>query len=252
MTAGLDAPRDQDVPGAYNVRDAGGYPTATGQVARGLLYRSAGLQHLGADGRAALVALGLRTVVDLRSSAERTAAPSALAGTGITVLDRPVHEGGTGLVDDGDVPTLARLYERMLSGCATGLVAAVRELARPGALPALVHCAAGKDRTGIVVALVLSATGVPDEVVAADYALTAARLPESFFAGLPVPEHLGEAALTALHAIYRDSPAEVMHGLLRTLRTEYGGARAYLLDHGMTGDELDALVAALDVTQEES
>ncbi|MHA6630411.1 tyrosine-protein phosphatase [Pseudonocardia sichuanensis] len=246
MTAGLEPPRDHQVPGAFNVRDVGGYPAGTGRVRWGRLFRSAGLQHLDDAGRQAFVALGLRTVVDLRSSAECAAAPSALDGTGLVPAHRPVlGDGGSAFAAGTEIPTLAELYEHMLTTCGDGLVAAVRELARPGALPALVHCAAGKDRTGVVIALVLSAAGVPDETVAADYALTAARLPESFFAALPVPEHLTPDALTLLHAIYRESPAEVMHRLLDALHTVHGGAAAYLLAHGMTRGELDALTRAL-------
>ena len=238
-------------PGTFNLRDVGGYPADGGTTRWGVLYRSGGLQRLDDDGRAALVATGLRTVVDLREQAELDADPDALEGTGLTSLHVPVYQGATGhLTELPAVPTLDQLYLLMLRDCAPGLVAAVRELARPDALPGLVHCAAGKDRTGLVVALVLSALGVPDDVVAEDYGLTSQHLPAELFAVTTVPDDDVDPERAALlRAIYRESPPAVMRAVLAALRSEHGGAGAYLLASGLTAQELEHLRAALVTDQ---
>jgi protein-tyrosine phosphatase len=243
--------RDLQVPGAFNVRDVGGYPAAGGRTAWGVLLRSGGLQSVDDEGRRALAGLSLRTVVDLREDAERDHSPSALSGTGLTPLARPIYGGAVSAFAAGrTLPTLSELYHEMLADRGPALTAAVRELARPGALTALVHCAAGKDRTGVVVALTLAAVGVPDEVIAQDYALTADRLPAALFDALPVPAELDAHGRTLLHAIYRESPAEVMATLLETLRADHGSAEAFLRHHGMTAEELDTLRTCLVVADE--
>ncbi|MBM9468871.1 tyrosine-protein phosphatase [Nakamurella leprariae] len=247
MTAVADR-RDVPVPGAFNVRDVGGYPAAGGRTAWGVLLRSGGLHSVDDEGRCVLADLGLHTVVDLREDAERDHSPSALTGTGLTPLARPIYGGAVSAFAAGrTLPTLSELYHEMLADRGAALTAAVRELARPGALPALVHCAAGKDRTGVVVALTLAAVGVPDGVIAQDYALTADRLPAALFAALPVPEELDAHGRTLLHAIYRESPADVMTTVLQTLRDDHGSAEAFLRHHGMTTEELDTLRTALVV-----
>jgi protein-tyrosine phosphatase len=234
-------------PGTFNLRDVGGYPAQDGVVRWGVLFRSGGLQRLDDAGRAALLALGLRTVVDLREQQELDRDPDALGGTGLTEVHVPVYRGAAGSVATlPAVPTLEQLYLLMLEDCAPGLVAAVRELARPEVLPGLVHCAAGKDRTGLVVALVLSALGVPDDVVAEDYGLTSQHLPTEFLAATTVPDDEVDPERAALlRAIYRESPPAVMRAVLTELRARYGGAGEYLLSAGLTAQELDALRTAL-------
>jgi protein-tyrosine phosphatase len=234
-------------PGTFNLRDVGGYPAQGGTIRWGVLFRSGGLQRLDDEGRAALLALGLRTVLDLREEAERVSGPDAVTGTGLAEVHVPVYQGATSHVATlPALPTLEQLYLLMLEDCAAGLVAAVRELARPGALPGLVHCAAGKDRTGLVVALVLSALGVPDDVVAEDYGLTSRHLPAEFLAVTTVPDDDVDPERAALlRAIYQQSPPPVMRAVLDALRIRHGGARGYLLTAGLAAAELDQLRAAL-------
>ncbi|NIB31163.1 tyrosine-protein phosphatase [Pseudonocardia sp. MCCB 268] len=125
--------------------------------------------------------LGLRTVVDLRSSAEAHGGASALAGTRITVLI-PARSRGRHRPRRRRRRADPRPALRADAGRLRGqpVVAASRRLARPGCAAHLVHCAAGRTGPGSSWRWSLSATGVPDEVVAADYALTAASCPESF------------------------------------------------------------------------
>jgi protein-tyrosine phosphatase len=222
--------------GLYNLRDLGGRPAGPGRrTVHGVLYRSD--QPMSAPGPD----LALRTVVDLREEQERARRPAVLGGAPV-VAHRPlaVRELVAALPADDPDP-LGALYVAALRERGPWIAAAVGELGRPGALPALVHCAAGKDRTGIVVALALSAVGVPDEAVVADFALSADHLTPAFFAGVG-----GPALPTAVDPVLlRGADPRSMRRLLDELRTRHGGAAAYLLRHGVPAERLDRLRAAL-------
>ena len=161
------------LPGTQNLRDLGGYPAAGGGTVRWrTLLRSDALHRLDDAGRAALGGLGLRTVIDLRTDQEVEAAPSALDGTGARTFHIP-------LFSDEAIsrlpPERAAIYRYMIDDCGAAIAAAVGRLCAGGALPGLIHCTAGKDRTGLVAALVLDVIGVPDELIAADYAMSSAQ-----------------------------------------------------------------------------
>ncbi|WP_320671897.1 tyrosine-protein phosphatase [Patulibacter defluvii] len=226
-------------PGTANFRDFGGYATARGTVARGRLFRADGLADLGPDGRDALAALGLRTVVDLREPVEREQHPDdlgdlAVRWQGVAVLG----ELGTAAVTD-----LGELYVELLDGRGWALTEAVRALAAPDALPAVVHCSAGKDRTGLVAALTLALLGVDEQEIVADYALTGVLLRGRRLAEIrrrAVEAGLDEQTI----AVALDAPPAAMRRALDHVRRAHGGAEAYLRAHGATARELDALRAA--------
>lgn len=171
--------------GSFNFRDVGGDRTGDGwEVRRGLIFRSGALDGLTGAGWARLAALGVRTVVDLRAHDETRGARAAADGVpvvrvpmweegaaGSTLLDRVLPPIGTGPVQVVAAYTEAKVrsYVGMVTAHARGFGAVVRVLAAGETLPAVVHCAAGKDRTGLAVALVLRAVGVPEEAVIADY-----------------------------------------------------------------------------------
>jgi protein-tyrosine phosphatase len=120
----------------------------------------------------------------------------------------------------------------------------VRILATPGSLPAVFHCAAGKDRTGMLAALVLSALGVPDDVIIADYALSGAALARLFtWAERNRPEVL--ASLKEAPAAHLAAEPEAMAGVLASLHREHGSARGFLAGVGVTPEVFTALEAAL-------
>lgn len=225
------------VPGTANFRTIG--PPA--HVRPGALWRADGLADLGEDGRDALRTLGVRTVVDLRQDVERDQHPDDLDGVGADLRAVPI------LGDDLDVATITGLddlYDRILSRRGDRLTDAVRALAAPGAFPAVVHCSAGKDRTGLVAALVLSVAGVPADVIAEDYARTAELLRGEALER--VHARALEAGLGAQQlAAALTSPADAMTRALRTVADEHGGAEAYLRRHGLTDDELARLRDAL-------
>jgi protein-tyrosine phosphatase len=229
------------VPGTYNVRDLGGYPTAgNAAIPWRMLYRSDGLHRLDGDGVTALAALNLRTIVDLRADIEVEQQPSVIAGLQARAVRAP-------MVRDLEVlpaSDLSAIYRYMVTECGDSIGAAVRELSAPGSLPAMVHCSAGKDRTGIVIALVLAVLGVPDELIGADYALSSVYLaPDSTAAiGRLKSAGLGDRVTTELLA----SPSALILDVLAWARTAGGGSvDGYLAAHGVSAGELAALRSAL-------
>jgi protein-tyrosine phosphatase len=232
------------VSGTLNFRDTGGYPvTGGGATAWRRLLRSDGLHRIAGDGMRQLGSLGLRTVLDLRTGEETLIAPSpldelALAGALTT------HVSLIGEDFEAMPAELAGIYDFIIDTRGAAIAAAIRSLARPGALPALVHCTAGKDRTGIVVAFALGAAGVPDEFVAADYALSSLYLDPQHTPTIGMVQEstgLGERLTAALLA----SPPELIIRAIDRARQIAGSVADYLTRHGVTCAELAALRSAL-------
>ncbi len=237
----LDDPRRRiDLAGVLNFRDVGGYPVASGGSVRWrTLFRSDALHRLDSAGVAAVTGLGPRTVIDLRTRLEVDQAPSPVCGR---VTHIPVLTG-----DLQGVPLeLGALYRYFTDECGGQLAAAIAELCGDDAMPALVHCSAGKDRTGVVIALILAVLGVPDELIAADYALSAVYLdPDQTPAigQLSASTGLGEELTRALLG----SPSELILEVLDRVRAVAGSAEGYLRANGLTGSGLARLRAALIV-----
>ncbi|RHW28119.1 tyrosine-protein phosphatase [Nocardioides immobilis] len=224
-----------------NCRDVGGHVTAEGlRVRRGLLYRS-DLPVLDEEDRAELDALALATVIDLREAEERDLRPSSAEGKVRRVMPIPLGLGPLVAADPAKAASLRELYRAMVLELGVPIAEVVSELCRPGALPALVHCAAGKDRTGVVIGLVLSALGVADSDVAADYAATADNLTPAFFAYLNADGHNARVDLTSLTG----SDVGEMLRVLALVREVAGDACSYLTDHGVAPEDLDRLRALL-------
>jgi protein-tyrosine phosphatase len=227
--------------GVDNVRDVGGLPLREGGTTRaGVLLRSASLQYLTpADVMRLVDEVGLRLVLDLRTPEEiERYGPTALTDAGVeTVPLTLIGESRNYLPETGDdTDPLLRNYLGYLADHPANVVAAVRRLAAADAGPALVHCAAGKDRTGTVVALVLDAVGVERDAVVADYALSSEQIEAMFrrwttASGDPMPEDL-----TPHHP-----RAEVMETVLARLDEQHGGAAGWLAANGLTDEELERL-----------
>ena len=219
------------LPGTRNLRDVGGYPTADGRVTRWrTLLRTDALVRLPAASQDALLDLGLRNVIDLRWPHEIDDAPSVFqASNRVTYRSIPL------LLDD---PTprlgLAGTYLHMLDDRGPQLADVVHSLLEPGGLPAVIGCAAGKDRTGVAVAVVLSAVGVPGDIVVEDYALS-----RSAFADAVDDEHLVDWRADALEV---ECAPEYMAAALEHLEQRHGGARALLRRNGVGDESLERLV----------
>ena len=229
-----------ELPGLYNLRDLGGYPTAGGSVPWRTLLRSDALHMLGAGGLAALAALHLRTIVDLRTHAEAETAPSPLD----QLTARSTHVSLLG----GDLQALPleldAIYAHVIADCGTAIAAAIAPLCNPAAFPALVHCSAGKDRTGIVIAMILAVLGVPDDVIAADYALSGGYLDPSRTAAIGQLQ-AGTGLGDQLTGELLSSPPRLILDALAAARAAHGSVDGYLLAHGLTGADLTALRSAL-------
>jgi hypothetical protein len=236
--------------GMDNVRDAGGLPLRGGGRTRfGQLLRSASLRHVTDTDVAHLVdVFGLRLVIDLRTAWEIDRdGPTAIAARGVqTVALSFLPEDGTALPETGDdSDPLLRSYLGYLVDRSENVVQAVRLLGGPDAGPALVHCAAGKDRTGVLLALVLDAVGVQREAVIADYALSAQHVEAMFrrwtaAAGREMPDdltpHLPRAEVIATVLARLDDE----HG-----RNGRGGAVGWLQRNGLDDASLERLRARL-------
>ena len=233
------------VNGTYNFRDVGGYAAAGGAVRSGKLFRSDGLARLGEEGRRSLEELGVRVVIDLRDDFEVSAMPDDLDGLGITALRLPVFEG-SGASQATVGATLVDLYEKILLQHRDVVITALREVADTADEAVVVHCTAGKDRTGIVVALALLAVGVDRATVIADYALTQQNLDGPWLEGMiALVEGYGVQVTPDLRIILGGSPPEAMETVIDLLERRFGGAREYLLDGGMDEVELAKLRSVL-------
>ncbi|MDR2372988.1 MAG: tyrosine-protein phosphatase [Bifidobacteriaceae bacterium] len=239
-----------DVPGAHNWRGIGGYPAGPGRFTRGgVLFRSAGLAELTAQGRRALADLGLRAVIDLRSPDEAAAAPSAIGGLGLEVHSMPLFDAAA---PDSQVLAPARLediYWQLIELSGARLAAVIHQIAT-GPNPVVVHCTAGKDRTGVVVALALEAVGVERAATIADYAASEANLAGAWFDAVSARYARAGVDPSTLAPHLLASPASLMMAVLEHLDRAHGGAAAYLLANGLTPAALaslqDRLVEARD------
>lgn len=227
------------IPGVHNLRDVGGIPAGESHVREGVLLRSGQLAQLTPEGQDRLRSLVAR-VIDLRDDAEVLREPSALAGVPVERIPLLLGSVESFFAADTD---LEGLYRHLVDECAPQLVAAVRILA--AGEPTLVHCTVGKDRTGVIVALALSAVGADRDAVVADYALTASQLPVE--RNRAVVEYLRTYLPDARNAIQlaTESPETVMAALLSGLDQRYGSVAGYLQASGLTDAELQALRVAL-------
>jgi protein-tyrosine phosphatase len=193
------------------------------------------------EGLKALAALKLRTAIDLREPVERRETPVHLERLDVDLRSVPVLDGGVDVNTAGGLP---ELYAAILSNCGARIAEVVGLLACPGAMPAVLFCSAGKDRTGLVCAVVLSAIGVQDEAVARDFARSEEAMSPAFRSELALRAIRAGVTEQAL-AVTLGAPRELMLDVLAGLRDEHGGAAAYLIANGLAPAEVRALRASL-------
>ena len=247
-----------DLEGAVNVRDVGGLPTADGgQTVYGRLLRSENLQELSPADVAKLVGeIGVTTVVDLRTTGEvELEGPGPLDRVpGVRHAYHPVlpelgsrtdavaeallmtkrEEDRSRFPDD----TMCGHYLGYLEDRPEEVTGALRSIAASQGA-AIVHCAAGKDRTGVIVALALTAAGVEPGAIVADYMATAERM-EAIIERLSRSRtYASDVTSTPLRAhLPRE---ETMKAFLEQLHVRYGGLPRWLAANGFAGDELGQL-----------
>ena len=262
--------------GTANTRDLGGLPTADGgSTAAGRILRSDNLQTLSAEDVRRLVDdVGLRQVVDLRTTAEIllegrgplrevpgvehrhfTLLPEKGQHTDVfavedddplddlpedwveTLLPRQASEG------DESEPPAVRAYLGYLLHRGDAVVAALRALAEAGPGASVVHCAAGKDRTGVVVALALSVAGVPHEAIVADYAATAEVIDDVVARLAASPTYAED--MTSRDVASHTPQAATMARVLEILDERFGGPAGWLGAHGFGAEDQRRLRARL-------
>jgi protein-tyrosine phosphatase len=241
----------------FNFRDLGGYETADGRRTRwGRLYRSDTLHRLTAGDVDVFRSLGLRTVIDLRAITElddhgslRDDAREELVWHHLPMVDRMMLRPRSGtevaevaevaLVPTGDRVPEADGYLRML-GDGSAVARIVELVTEPEGMPAVFHCTSGKDRTGIVAALVLDVLGVPDAVIGTDYELTKESRARSA-PWIKANEPTFHAFLAQVPASARSSEPERIIGFLERVRAAHGSVEAFLLGAGVTEAQLARL-----------
>jgi protein-tyrosine phosphatase len=230
--------------GPANFRDIGGYETADGRVVRaGLVFRSDSLSYMTDDDvRHVREVLGLRTVIDLRGIGEvEKFTHGPLGSLGVTVAHIPIVDETRRPPEgwDNEVPTaIDDLYLLMLERFGHRFAEVVARIADPEARPVVFHCAAGKDRTGLVAMLVLGVLGVPRDVVAADYALTDLRMP------VLLERHnarAGDGGLVEVGKQHYQVDEIAMRAVIDRLGERHGSIEGYLVAQGLESAAVETL-----------
>jgi protein-tyrosine phosphatase len=233
-----------------NFRDIGGLPTGDGsQVRSGVVFRSEGPASFLPIHQRELAALGVRLICDLRADAERLKSPNTWAPDARLLnidIDSDVRVSPGHLLEtlgsDRSVEALRRASKKNYAATARALRPRVRELVQAivdGQTPALLHCTAGKDRTGVLVALLLEALGVPEEIVVADYLRS-----DVYAQNLRLQEGLPRQIEEVFGFLPDDDWIDVLIGVdeefiraaLETVHSEWGTVEGYFAAAGVAAD----------------
>jgi protein-tyrosine phosphatase len=230
------------IDGLINLRDLGGLPTASGAATLpGRLLRSESPHTLSEAGLRALLELGIGTVVDLRTTSEREQRPSPLSEAGVHTAHAPIF------TDDEDYPdhlaTAGEVYCWWLRERQTGVCAAMRAVADAPSTPILVHCHAGKDRTGVVVGFVLRLAGVGIDAIADDYAISGVQLAEMLARDrvTAVERGMDATRVERLFTVRREAMVQTME----CVDSEHGGAATLMRSIGLDDTRIDRLTNLL-------
>ena len=231
----------------HNFRDLGGYATADGRSTRWrTLFRSDGLYRLrGADDMSRVRQLGLKSVIDLRT--EREQREQGIFPTDdievtfhhLSIVDVTWSDTETPEFDD-EVEFLVWGYRDMLEIGSSRFADAMHVLAQTDSLPAVFHCAAGKDRTGVLAALLLSSLGVDDAHICADYGLTQDAMQRTIAWSKVHRPELAERYATIPKAYLAADP-RAMQIILAELAQRHGSVRNYVREIGVADNTIDAL-----------
>jgi protein-tyrosine phosphatase len=250
----LQHSRDLVWDGLLNVRDLGGHPTEDGGETRfGSIVRADSVRQLSDEGWKELVDYGVKTVVDLRADEELAADPPAKLP--VEVLHVPFMETDASdwkAIEDQldaavkaapDTATATRdVYLIFLERFNRNVAAAVRAVANAPEGGIVIHCAGGKDRTGLLTALLLHLAGVGTDEIAQDYALSEERLRTRFEQWLAEAQTEEEREQRKRMS---QTPADSMRGVLHELERRYGSVEDYLRQAGLTDEELERARARL-------
>jgi protein-tyrosine phosphatase len=234
--------RHIQVEGGYNIRDLGGYATRDGRVTRERrLIRAGNLHAITSQGQMLLMDYGIKTIIDLRHASELQSEPDVFAASEIVRYCHLSYAPDTFDPQPTDL-TLGDLYCRSLGTYQTNIAAIIGAIAEaaPGVL---YHCAVGKDRTGMISALLLGLAGVPVEVIAEDYAETNRHIVELVERWRKwTLENDGD--MTLFERVV-SADASTMLATMEVVETEYGGTESYLRSVGVRDEQIGRLRALL-------
>lgn len=230
--------RLQNISGTVNFRDIGGYNASGGSTKWRILYRSDALHQLTDEGKNKLRGMGVEKVIDLRDDNERAKFPNELPST-VALTPHPIFPDALSHIDRK--LDIQRLTELIFFEHSSALAAAVKLLAETST-PVVVHCTAGKDRTGAVIAATLSAVGVDRDDILNDYEES-----EKNLAGEWLENHLKQLRELEMEVtpevlgLISSSPLAVMEKAFKMIDHEYGSMVDYLVKNGLSSSTIDAL-----------
>lgn len=227
-----------------NVRDLGGYPTASGAVTNtGKFYRAPALCGMSGGDRALMLSLGIRCIIDLRTAWEVKAEPDPFSQEdGVSMYNISLIDNLFSGEEANPDMSLAKLYRHLVDNKKESLKEIFSIFSRhlkEGAC--LFHCTAGKDRTGIVAALLLLLAGVSDEDIIENYAATATLMRESFAIRMQSFKDKGQDVAPAFFS----SSGRNIEEFTNHINTVYGGVAGYLSNIGLAAGDIDDIKNAL-------
>lgn len=219
-----------------NIRDLGGLPTADGGLtASGVLLRGdAPYSH---DDLSELIGLPVTTVIDLRSRQESERLTFAWPAD-VVVHRRPLYDPGDIRRYD-QTTTIPTMYAAMLAASRNRIACATADIGSTGAT--LIHCTAGKDRTGLMIAALLMLVGVPAADVVTDYERSTEAMPQV----IARADHAGVLDRTVVRPEWMQAPGEAIAPLIDELTGHADGARGWFLEHGALASDLDRFIGRM-------
>lgn len=242
-------PYQLEIEGTYNIRDLGGFPVAGGSTTRRRTFiRAGGLDLLPLSSQQQLIDYGVKTVIDLRDEWEVQQFPNVFAeSTTVKFLNLPVignhfSHSETWKEETQDYDLLDELYCKFIDRCQIQIGAIISTIAE--SMPTIVfHCYAGKDRTGIITALLLGFVGVSDDLIAKDYSQTNLNITHLI-------EQWREYAVQHEQDMQRfevdiGSETTTILRMLNYIKLRYGNVTDYLRVCGVTDNQLEQLRSLL-------
>lgn len=229
------------IEGTHNFRSTAGYSTSQSLIRENGLFRSDALHQLSETGQAQLAEQGIVRVIDLRDRNELAHAPNAIGDVRTESIHHPIFDAD-GLPSGFGPTSISEVYRYMVEERTDRIVGAVRLIADAPEGGVLVHCTAGKDRTGIVVASALTAVGVSREQVIADYAASAQNLSGTWAERMlaSAAERFGELDESTRELMVA-SPAAAINETLNLIEDRFGGVEQMLLSNGFDDAALERL-----------
>lgn len=232
--------------GTFNARDAGGYPLVDGGwLAQGHLYRSDALSALTQNDVAEFTRLGIRTVIDLRDLRESAAAPDIIDHATVRYERIPVFEDRLFERDLTAFPSLLGLYQIIMDEHIPQVVRVLKLLAEVSDRPVVVHCTAGKDRTGLILALTHAIAGLSPQVILEDYGASEKILGHGFEERIKALYRQVSVPVEVLGASPCHAPPTYLQHTLEAMCAAAGSVPAFLERSGMSAGEQRQLAGNL-------